>query len=68
MKEINSAKCSNVSGGAIPSYQTTLPDIDFNIFAGNALVGYATLDEVRQAIQFAGDGQARLPLYRGQGF
>jgi len=27
-----------------------LPDIDFNIRAGNSLVGYATLDAVRQAI------------------
>jgi len=27
-----------------------LPDIDFNIRAGNALVGYATLDSVKQAI------------------
>ena len=37
-----------------------LPDIDFNIFAGNALVGYATLDEVRRAVQGANNGQARM--------
>lgn len=34
MKEINSSKCSDVSGGAIPSYQTTLPDIDFTYTPG----------------------------------
>lgn len=28
-----------------------LPDIDFNIRAGNTLVGFATLDEIRQAVQ-----------------
>jgi hypothetical protein len=39
-----------------------LPDIDFNIFAGNALVGYATYDEVRHTIQETVGGQARLPL------
>ena len=27
-----------------------LPDIDFNIRAGNTLVGYATYDEVRKAV------------------
>jgi hypothetical protein len=37
-----------------------LPDIDFNIFAGNALVGYATYDEVQRAFQETVDGQARL--------
>ncbi|NTW00195.1 MAG: SAM-dependent methyltransferase [Oscillochloris sp.] len=37
-----------------------LPDIDFNIFSGNALVGYATYDEVRQAISQTTQGQTRL--------
>jgi hypothetical protein len=34
-----------------------LPDIDFNIRAGNTLVGFATLDEVKRAIQYAEAGQ-----------
>ncbi|GAB4205944.1 MAG: hypothetical protein OHK0022_32530 [Roseiflexaceae bacterium] len=37
-----------------------LPDMDFNIFAGNALVGYATYAEVREAV--AGGGQMRMQL------
>lgn len=37
-----------------------LPDIDFNIRAGNTLVGFATLDEVRRAV--LGEGQAELML------
>jgi hypothetical protein len=41
-----------------------LPDIDFNIFAGNALVGYATYDEVQQAIRETVAGQGRLPFDR----
>src|SRR6266487_6558346 len=28
-----------------------LPDIDFNMLAGNTLVGFASLDEVRQAVE-----------------
>ena len=32
-----------------------LPDIDFNIRAGNTLVGFASLDEVRKAIKGDGD-------------
>jgi Eco57I restriction-modification methylase len=32
-----------------------LPDIDFNIRAGNTLVGFASLDEVRKAIKQDGD-------------
>jgi hypothetical protein len=32
-----------------------LPDIDFNIRAGNTLVGFASLDEVRKAIKEDGD-------------
>lgn len=37
-----------------------LPDIDFNIRAGNTLVGYATRDEVRRCMTQFGDGQMRL--------
>ena len=39
-----------------------LPDIDFNIRAGNTLVGYATADEVRQAFKEGPGGQAKLLL------
>ncbi len=39
-----------------------LPDIDFNIRAGNTLVGYATADEVRRAFKEGPDGQAKLLL------
>jgi len=37
-----------------------LPDIDFNIHAGNTLVGYATYDEVKKAV--LGDTQGKLDL------
>ena len=37
-----------------------LPDIDFNIRAGNTLVGFATYDEVRKAV--LGDTQGRMDL------
>jgi hypothetical protein len=37
-----------------------LPDIDFNIRAGNTLVGFATLEEVRQAVNREPDGQGKL--------
>jgi hypothetical protein len=37
-----------------------LPDIDFNIRAGNTLVGYATADEVRKVFKEESDGQSRL--------
>jgi hypothetical protein len=37
-----------------------LPDIDFNIRAGNTLVGYATAEEVRRCMQEFGSGQMRL--------
>src|SRR5436309_3672507 len=37
-----------------------LPDIDFNIRAGNTLIGYATPDEVRRSMQEFGSGQMRL--------
>jgi hypothetical protein len=37
-----------------------LPDIDFNIRAGNTLVGYSTYDEVKKAV--LGDTQGKLDL------
>lgn len=37
-----------------------LPDIDFNIRAGNSLVGYATADEVRRCMKEWGGGQMKL--------
>ncbi|HBJ85653.1 MAG TPA: SAM-dependent methyltransferase [Verrucomicrobiales bacterium] len=37
-----------------------LPDIDFNIRAGNTLVGYATAAEVRRCMKEFGDGQMKL--------
>jgi REP element-mobilizing transposase RayT len=37
-----------------------LPDIDFNIRAGNTLVGYATEAEVRRCMQEFGGGQMKL--------
>ena len=37
-----------------------LPDIDFNIRAGNTLVGFTSLDAVQKAMQMAADGQSRL--------
>ena len=37
-----------------------LPDIDFNIRAGNTLVGYATAEEVKRCMQEFGSGQMRL--------
>ena len=39
-----------------------LPDIDFNIRAGNTLVGYATADEVRRAFKEGPSGQGKLLL------
>ena len=36
-----------------------LPDIDFNIRAGNTLVGFTSLDVVRQAMTIMPDGQHR---------
>jgi len=38
-----------------------LPDIDFNIRCGNTLVGFATYDEVKEAIKSKG-GAAMLPM------
>lgn len=37
-----------------------LPDIDFNIRAGNTLVGYATADEVKCCMKEMGGGQMKL--------
>ncbi len=37
-----------------------LPDIDFNIRAGNTLVGYATADEVKSCMKELGGGQMKL--------
>ena len=36
-----------------------LPDIDFNVRAGNTLVGFTSLDAVRQAMTITPDGQHR---------
>ncbi|MXZ92428.1 MAG: SAM-dependent methyltransferase [Chloroflexi bacterium] len=36
-----------------------LPDIDFNVKAGNTLVGFTSLDAVRQAMTITPDGQLR---------
>ena len=37
-----------------------LPDIDFNVRAGNTLVGFTSLDAVRQAMTITTSGQTRL--------
>jgi hypothetical protein len=37
-----------------------LPDIDFNIRAGNTLVGYATTEEVRRCMKELGGGQMKM--------
>lgn len=37
-----------------------LPDIDFNIRAGNTLVGFSSLDEVKEAIKKESSGQMKL--------
>lgn len=37
-----------------------LPDIDFNIRAGNTLVGFATQDEVKRAMTITSGGQGKL--------
>ena len=36
-----------------------LPDIDFNVRAGNTLIGFASLEEVREAMTLTPDGQHR---------
>ena len=37
-----------------------LPDIDFNIRAGNTLVGFVSVDEIRKAAEIAPDGQKHI--------
>ena len=37
-----------------------LPDIDFNIRCGNTLIGYATYEEVKRAVDSDSDGQAKI--------
>ena len=44
-----------------------LPDIDFNIRAGNALVGYATADEARRAFKRTRGGQENSLLGNSSG-
>jgi len=39
-----------------------LPDIDFNIRAGNSLVGFASLDSVRRAMTIRTDGRYRMVM------
>lgn len=39
-----------------------LPDVDFNIRAGNTLVGYTSLDEIRRAAERESSGQGKLPF------
>ena len=39
-----------------------LPDIDFNIRAGNTLVGFASIDSVRRAITIRPDGRYRMVM------
>ena len=39
-----------------------LPDIDFNVRAGNSLVGYATKDDARKAFTQNAIGQGKLML------
>jgi hypothetical protein len=43
-----------------------LPDIDFNIRAGNSLVGFTSLDSVREAITRQPNGQSRMLYTREQ--
>jgi len=37
-----------------------LPDIDFNIRAGNTLIGFATREDVRRAVEMTSAGQMKL--------
>ena len=39
-----------------------LPDIDFNIRAGNTLVGFVSVNEIRKASEIASDGQQQILL------
>lgn len=50
---------SELEAGQTPE---PLPDIDFNIRAGNTLVGFATMDEVRKAAAMDARGNMRLPM------
>ena len=43
-----------------PAKIEPLPDIDFNIRAGNTLVGFSSLEAVRQAMTVTPDGQHRM--------
>ncbi len=43
-----------------------LPDVDFNIRAGNTLVGYVSLDEIRQAVERERGGQKKLAFSDAQ--
>ena len=43
-----------------PARIEPLPDIDFNIRAGNTLVGFTSLDTVRQAMKVTPNGQSRM--------
>ena len=43
-----------------PAKIEPLPDIDFNIRAGNTLVGFTSLDAVRQAMKVTPNGQSRM--------
>ena len=44
-----------------------LPDIDFNVRAGNTLVGFTSLDAVRQAMTIMPNGQHQGALRAGPG-
>ena len=37
-----------------------LPDIDFNVRTGNTLVGFTSLEEIREASTITADGQRRM--------
>jgi hypothetical protein len=45
-----------------PDQIEPLPDIDFNIRAGNTLVGYVTLDEIRKARESEQSGESKQKL------
>ncbi len=37
-----------------------LPDVDFNVRAGNTLVGFTSLEKIREALTMSSDGQRRI--------
>ena len=37
-----------------------LPDVDFNVRAGNTLVGFTSLEKIREALTITSDGQRRI--------